>query len=180
MVPNHSGQMLKATFVSDICNDEHDVVLRRRQGANFGLQFDATSAAQSSYTVQDQRPDLVFFSRSVTRAAVKSLARRFSGEYDVVNGNSTNAPASSDEALSRLTVRQLEVLQVYARGNTQVQAAQILGVAEKTIDGHLHRIRHVLGVHDKSRLTIFCIACGIISLYALPNYSELQSQDSIE
>lgn len=175
-----SRPSIKASFISDLQNDDHDVVLRRRRPSQFGLQFYATTSTQSIYSVKDQEPDLVFFSRSVTRAAVSALARRFSTDYDVVNGDSNGIPTSVHDALSQLTPRQLEILPVYARGNTVAQTARVLGLSVKGVDSHLYRIRAALGIRDKCRLALFCVACGIISWESLPNYSNLQSVDCVD
>ncbi|MDA1014872.1 MAG: helix-turn-helix transcriptional regulator [Planctomycetota bacterium] len=172
MLPNNSPSMLSAQFVNDTLDRAAGVVFRHRRQSSFGIQVKNTSTSQSVFTIKDLAPDLVFFNSEVPRAAVRALSRRFSSDYDVVSGMAVLDQHS--ESKIPLTPRQIEVLQIYGCGNTTIQTATILGITYKAVDSHLNRIRKALGIRDKARLALYCVACGLIRIDQIPSLAELQ------
>ncbi len=63
--------------------------------------------------------------------------------------------------LSLLTARELEVLRHIAAGRTRREAAERMGLSEKTVAGHLHTIMTKLDIHDRVVLAKFAIAEGL-------------------
>lgn len=67
-------------------------------------------------------------------------------------------------AYANLTAREREVLQLLAEGKSTKQAAEILFVSVKTIEGHRSQIMRKLNVHNIAGLTKFAIKEGLTSL----------------
>jgi len=63
----------------------------------------------------------------------------------------------------RLTVRQREVLQLVAEGNTSKEIATKLGISVKTAESHRAEIMQTLGIHDTAGLVRYAIRVGIVS-----------------
>ena len=58
--------------------------------------------------------------------------------------------ADPSAALSRLTMRQLEVARLLSQGFTNKEIARSLGIAEQTVANHLKAIFEKLGVHSRA------------------------------
>jgi DNA-binding NarL/FixJ family response regulator len=69
-----------------------------------------------------------------------------------------------DTPLSRLTPRELEVLQLIVDGKSRVDIADILCLSKKTVDTYRSRILKKLDVHDIPSLVKFAIQHGLTSL----------------
>ena len=65
---------------------------------------------------------------------------------------------------SKLTVRQLEILRLIARGETTRNIAQGLRLSIKTIEAHRSQIMHRLHIHDVASLVMFAVREGIVQL----------------
>ncbi|PYS28268.1 MAG: DNA-binding response regulator [Acidobacteria bacterium] len=63
----------------------------------------------------------------------------------------------------RLTLRQREVLQLVAEGNTSKEIATKLGISVKTAESHRAEIMQTLGIHDTAGLVRYAIRLGIVS-----------------
>jgi len=63
----------------------------------------------------------------------------------------------------RLTVRQREVLQLVAEGNTSKEIATKLGISVKTAESHRAELMQTLGIHDTAGLVRYAIRVGIVS-----------------
>jgi len=67
----------------------------------------------------------------------------------------------SENLLSALTGRQLEVLRHLATGQSVKEVAREMHLSEKSIDSHKYRIMHKLGIHDRVKLARFAIREGL-------------------
>lgn len=65
---------------------------------------------------------------------------------------------------SKLTVRQLEILRLIARGETTRNIAQGLRLSIKTIEAHRSQIMHRLHIHDVASLVMFAVREGIVQI----------------
>lgn len=59
--------------------------------------------------------------------------------------------------------RQLECLVLVARGKSDWEAAQILGLSEQTVHRHVEILRNKLGVRRRTQLVVKALHCGLIS-----------------
>jgi len=63
---------------------------------------------------------------------------------------------------SKLTSREVEILQLIAEGKANKQTASELGISIKTVEKHRQRLMSKLDIHDTAGLTRYAIASGII------------------
>jgi DNA-binding NarL/FixJ family response regulator len=63
---------------------------------------------------------------------------------------------------TRLTSREMEVLQVIAEGKTSKETAAELGIGIKTAEKHREHLMRKLDIHDTAGLTRYAISAGII------------------
>ena len=63
---------------------------------------------------------------------------------------------------TKLTSRELEVLQLIAEGSANKQVASELGISVKTVEKHRDHLMQKLDIHDTAGLTRYAIATGII------------------
>ncbi len=66
--------------------------------------------------------------------------------------------------VATLTLRQREVLQLVAEGNTSKAIASILNISVKTVEFHKSRIMEELDLHSTADLTKYAVAEGLVSL----------------
>jgi DNA-binding NarL/FixJ family response regulator len=64
--------------------------------------------------------------------------------------------------VSRLSSREMEVLQLIAEGQANKQVAAELGISIKTVEKHRQNLMRKLNIHDAAGLTRYAIAAGII------------------
>jgi DNA-binding NarL/FixJ family response regulator len=62
----------------------------------------------------------------------------------------------------KLTVRQREILQLLAEGNTMQQAAKLLCVTPRTVAFHKYRIMESLGIKNNSELVRYAMKIGLL------------------
>lgn len=62
----------------------------------------------------------------------------------------------------KLTVRQREILQLLAEGNTMKQTARILSVTPRTVAFHKYRIMENLGIDNNSQLVRYAMKSGLV------------------
>lgn len=68
----------------------------------------------------------------------------------------------SGTKISRLSSREVEILQLIAEGKANKQMAVDLGISVKTVEKHRDRLMHKLDLHDTAGLTRYAISAGII------------------
>lgn len=74
-----------------------------------------------------------------------------------VNGGAATPPRP-------VTDRQLEILRYVARGRTNRQIGEILGISEKTVRNHLRTISHKLSTSDRTHAVVLAIGNGWIPI----------------
>lgn len=74
------------------------------------------------------------------------------------------APTRPDRP-GRLTAREVEVLQLLARGRANKQIAQELSVSPKTVSNHIEHIYAKLGVSSRAAATLFATQHGLVGSY---------------
>jgi DNA-binding NarL/FixJ family response regulator len=71
-------------------------------------------------------------------------------------------PRSAPAGLEHLTPRQIEVLQLVARGMTNQEIAETLFLSRRTVHAHLRSIFHKLGVGHRSAATRYAVQHGLL------------------
>lgn len=90
------------------------------------------------------------------------IARRVLAELRVRRGRAPGSPPD-DAAVTPLTGRELEVVELLARGLTYEMIARALGIAKTTVQTHIKAIYRKLEVVDKAEATAEAYRRGIIS-----------------
>lgn len=68
----------------------------------------------------------------------------------------------ASEKHDALSEREIEVLQLMARGQSNKQIARQLGVEENTIRTHVHNILHKLGTPSRTQAALFALQSGLV------------------
>lgn len=66
-----------------------------------------------------------------------------------------------------LTARELEVLQAIARGLSNTEMADVLGISAKTVNTHRTSVMRKLEVHSTARLVLVAVRAGLIDADAV-------------
>jgi DNA-binding NarL/FixJ family response regulator len=133
------------------------VVLVLSMHADERYVFEALKAGASGYVLKAEAgQDLVAAARAVgrgeaflTNAAERSLIR------DWMAGDAT-APREP------LSPREQEVVKLIAEARTNAQIAEILHLAEKTIESHRANVLRKLGMRDRVELVRYAIRRGLV------------------
>jgi DNA-binding NarL/FixJ family response regulator len=133
----------------------------------FGLDtyvYEALRAGASGFMLKDAPPEEIaaavrivasgeaLLAPAVTRAVVEEFARR----------PVPKEPATLPAALSELTPREREVLDLLARGLSNPEICAQLVVTEATTKTHVARILQKLGLRDRVQVVIYAYETGLI------------------
>jgi DNA-binding NarL/FixJ family response regulator len=72
-----------------------------------------------------------------------------------------NGAAMKKQDTSKLTSREIEVLQCITGGSSNKQTAEVLGISIKTVEKHRGHLMEKLGIHNTASLTRYAITTGI-------------------
>jgi len=87
-----------------------------------------------------------------------SISKRLSDLQE----NSMGRRSRPRKGATRLTSREVEVLQLIAEGMANKETAAQLGISIKTVEKHRQHLMSKLGIHDTAGLTRYAISAGII------------------
>jgi len=133
----------------------------------FGLDtyvFDALRAGASGFMLKDAPPEELvsavrlvargeaLLAPAVTRSVIEEFARR----------PVARAPEPSP-ALSELTAREREVLELLARGRSNPEICAELVISEATAKTHVARILQKLGLRDRVQAVIYAYENGVVT-----------------
>lgn len=101
---------------------------------------------------------------SELKQAIDAVARGATYITPLVTGSMLNALMNGDkkDKMEQLTVRQREILQLLAEGNTMKEAARILNLTPRTIAFHKYRIMDNLGIDNNAALVRYACKSGLI------------------
>ena len=85
-----------------------------------------------------------------------------------INNTRTSEDESLD-ALDGLTVRQREVLQLLAEGNSAKEVSAVLEISRRTVEYHKYRIMKILGLQKSAELIQFAVQHGLILQSLIPH-----------
>jgi DNA-binding NarL/FixJ family response regulator len=124
--------------------------------------FDALRAGASGFLLKDVPPErLVDGIRAVANGdalLAPSITRRLIEEF-VRSGPPTRSPPA---ALDELTARELEVLQLIARGMSNAEIAKELFVSETTVKTHVAHVLMKLGLRDRVQAVVLAYEAGVV------------------
>lgn len=92
------------------------------------------------------------------------LAARLLKEFRCNNAseNSPTQQTSACEKGSILTMRQMEVLEMVAKGVTYKEAGDALGLTERTVKYHMGRILEILHLENRAQVITFAARMGLV------------------
>ena len=130
---------------------------------NEEIIFQVLKAGASGYLVKDSAmTDLVSAIRAIYQGGSylsPSISKRVIEEY--IRRAELGEKRSTDELLS---LREREILQLIAEGNSVPQIASLLCISKKTVEAHKNHIMEKLNIHDKVGLIKYAIRTGLTNL----------------
>ncbi|WP_050786198.1 response regulator transcription factor [Ahrensia sp. R2A130] len=150
-------------------------------GAN-GLEVVAESrrwSPDTRYAIVTGTREASMFQALVT-AGVSGLFLKTTSPVDlllgierVCNGETVFVPEvtafmEAEEETNELTSREMQVLQSLAKGRSNREIAEVLGVSPKTVDSHRSNIMRKFGVHSIATLLVEAMRQGLIGLENQP------------
>jgi DNA-binding NarL/FixJ family response regulator len=131
--------------------------------------YDALRAGASGFLLKDVPPEhLVDGIRSVASGdalLAPSITRRLIEEFVRSGPAQTSAP----EGLDELTARELEVLQLIARGLSNAEIAKELFVGETTVKTHVAHVLMKLNLRDRVQAVVLAYEAGVVQPGAAPS-----------
>ena len=124
--------------------------------------YDALQAGASGFLLKDTPPDqLVAGIRAVASGEAllaPTVTRRLIEEFARVGPARRVRPAELDE----LTPRELEVLQLLARGMSNAEIAAALVLSDTTIKSHVAHLLGKLGLRDRVQAVVLAYESGLV------------------
>ena len=125
--------------------------------------YEALRAGASGFLVKDVPPEqLVAGIRSVAAGdslLAPSVTRRLIQEFV---RRPPDVSRSASPELARLTAREVEVLQMMARGMSNAEIATELFVSETTIKTHVAHVLAKIGVRDRVQAVVYAYESGVV------------------
>ncbi len=79
-----------------------------------------------------------------------------------LDGTAPDRAGMARSGSTRLSSREVEVLQLIAEGKANKETASELGISIKTVEKHRNKLMRKLNIHDTAGLTRYAIGAGII------------------
>lgn len=134
--------------------------------ANEEYVIQALKAGASGYILKDAAPtELELAINAVTKGEIylsPSISKNLVMDYLRRINNGIPDGKDHENVFARLTIRQREILQLIAEGNSTKEIANKLNVSVKTIETHRAQIMERLDIHDIPGLVRYAIRTGII------------------
>ena len=127
--------------------------------------YEALRAGASGFLLKDAPPaDLIAAVRIVAKGEAllaPSVTRRLIADF--ARQQPSTPRTSRALQLNGLTEREIEVLELLARGRSNSEIADFLVLAEQTVKTHVSRIFTKLRLRDRAQAVIFAYESGLIS-----------------
>jgi DNA-binding NarL/FixJ family response regulator len=125
--------------------------------------FESLRSGASGFILKNAPPeDLINAIRVVAKGnalLAPSVTRRIIAEFA-----KKPVPKTYEEAIKRLTEREIEVLRLVARGKTNEEIAGELVVGEATVKTHVSNVLTKLDLRDRVQVVVFAYESGLIQL----------------
>jgi DNA-binding NarL/FixJ family response regulator len=124
--------------------------------------FDALAAGASGFLLKDVPPEDLIHGVQVVASGdgllAPSVTRRLIAEF--AQGRRTHKPVPLPGP--SLTPRELEVLELVARGQSNAEIAEALFVSDNTVKTHVTHLLDKLGLRDRVQAVIYAYEAGIV------------------
>lgn len=138
--------------------------------------FEAVKSGASGYLLKSLESDRFFdLLQGLERdeaAMSRELATKVLSEF----ANPTHQPQSADKSgadSSDLTVRQMEVLQLAAKGHTNKEIGEVLVITERTVKYHMREILQKLHLRNRAQVVAFAMSTGLVDPETVLDYTEV-------
>ncbi|MEA2500397.1 MAG: hypothetical protein QOD01_508 [Actinomycetota bacterium] len=124
--------------------------------------FDALAAGASGFLLKDVPPEDLIHGVQVVASGdgllAPSVTRRLIAEF--AQGRRTHKPVPLPGP--SLTPREVEVLELLARGQSNAEIAETLFVSDNTVKTHVTHLLDKLGLRDRVQAVIYAYEAGIV------------------
>ena len=134
--------------VLSMYSDEEHVYLAIRAGAA-GYLLKGAAREELELAIRAVAQGEMYLSPTVSKPIIMEYGGRATGETSL---------------LKRLSTRQIQVLQLIAKGKTTKQVALELNIGVKTVETHRMQLMDRLEIHDIPGLVRFAIKAGLVAL----------------
>ena len=134
--------------VLSMYSDEEHVYLALRAGAA-GYLLKGAAREELELAIRAVAQGEMYLSPTVSKPIIMEYGGRATGETSLVK---------------RLSARQIQVLQLIAKGKTTKQVALELNISAKTVETHRMQLMDRLEIHDIPGLVRFAIKVGLVAL----------------
>ncbi|MCK0112170.1 response regulator transcription factor [Ornithinimicrobium sp. F0845] len=125
--------------------------------------FDALAAGASGFLLKNADPDdLVDAVRAVAHGHALLAPEVTSRVIARMTEGGGAAPGRHTEALSRLTAREKEVLELVARGLSNAEIAAEMFVGDATVKTHVSNVLSKLHLRDRVQAVVFAYEAGLV------------------
>ena len=125
--------------------------------------YTAMTAGASGFLLKDVSPEQLIASVKLVCAGDALLAPSITRRLVERFARPTPAPVKRTAELALLTARELEVLRLIARGQSNAELADTLVLSEATVKTHVARILSKLGLRDRVQAVVFAYEAGVVS-----------------
>ena len=129
-------------------SDEEHVYLALRAGAA-GYLLKGAAREELELAIRAVAQGEMYLSPTVSKPIIMEYGGRATGETSLVR---------------RLSARQIQVLQLIAKGKTTKQVALEMSISAKTVEAHRMQLMDRLEIHDIPGLVRFAIKVGLVAL----------------
>jgi DNA-binding NarL/FixJ family response regulator len=140
----------RVVILSMHANEEY-VLQSLRAGASGYLLKDA-GTVELEIAIKAVANGETYLSPPVSKHVISDYVRRISG-----------GEQEASSTLDRLTLRQREILQLIAEGQTTQEIARSLHIGVKTVETHRMQLMERLDIHDVAGLVRYAIRVGLVS-----------------
>lgn len=181
MHPYHTQRVLqRVSFLrplSEIASCHHERLdgsgyFRGATGASLSTEARLLAAADTLRTKLEPRPHRAALELGAAAAHVRADAAAGRLDATAVEAvlEAMGHPVSRTHP--HLTAREIEILVAAARGGTIREIARLLGIAPKTVDGHLQRIYPKIGTSTRAGATLYVLQHGLLPAAVGPEMGE--------
>lgn len=136
-------------------DEEDDIIDAVKYGAS-GYLIKSINGAELVDRLEEIEKGETYLSSSVAEGVLREFSKSMNLQKSIKEIN------ASEEREEKLTERQLEILEMVARGITYKEAGEILGLTERTIKYHMGRILEVLHLENKAQAISYSAKIGLI------------------
>lgn len=102
-----------------------------------------------------------FIYKNISKDSLVSTVKNTANGYSIYP-NSNRKENTSDNILSELTDKEMQILKLYCRLLDKDAVAEALSISPRTLKSHIHSIYDKTGFNNLAKLAIYCVSNGFI------------------